>query len=427
MNSIPRTTLLLALAFLLPGASSADTITLVDGRTIDADRAWYEGNEVRYEKGGLTAGVPRRLVAAINQKALPAVTSNPEVIAARERLAAGRPADALPLLQRALARDPRSVPALEALTEAYLRLGDAVKARDAIDRALRVDEKCARCHTLRGDALLAMGDRDGAAAEYRKSLSLHPDPEVERRLGGAAPTAAPTLPPAVRGPHFRIRYEGGLNEPLGVAVLEMLNDAYAEYSKRLGSSPEMPITVELQTGTEFLDDGRMPEWAEGVNDGMIRVPARGLDKPTPHLVRVLRHELAHSFVAERTGGNCPTWLQEGISQWLEGGEPGREDAKLAIAARQKQLVPLVTLEAPFRNLSEFDAAMAYAESLSAVAHILRRRGEVGVVRLLSALADGLPSEEALPVALALSYPEFQKSWEDYLVALPADNAPAGSR
>ena len=36
------------------------------------------------------------------------------------------------------------------------------------------------------------------------------------------------------------------------------------------------------------------------------------------------------------------------------------------------------------------------------------------VRLLAALSDRLPSEEAMPVALALSYPEFQKSWEEYL-------------
>ncbi len=36
------------------------------------------------------------------------------------------------------------------------------------------------------------------------------------------------------------------------------------------------------------------------------------------------------------------------------------------------------------------------------------------MRLLAALGDRLPAEEALPVALALSYPEFQKSWEDYL-------------
>ena len=61
-----------------------------------------------------------------------------------------------------------------------------------------------------------------------------------------------------------------------------------------------------------------------------------------------------------------------------------------------------------------DLALAYSESLSAVAHVLRKRGEAGVVRLLAALSDRLPSEEAMPVALALSYPEFQKSWEEYL-------------
>jgi hypothetical protein len=39
-----------------------------------------------------------------------------------------------------------------------------------------------------------------------------------------------------------------------------------------------------------------------------------------------------------------------------------------------------------------------------------------VVRLLNSLGDGFPPEEALPVALALSYPEFQRSWEAHLAA-----------
>lgn len=404
---------------LVPRAA-ADSITLIDGRTIEVDRAWFEGNEVRYEKAGLLAGMPRRLVKSLQTKTPPSATSDPDVLAARGRMAAGNTAEAVRLLQQVLVRDPASLPALEAIAEAYLKLGQAHKAREALDRALRADERCARCHALRGDALLVIGDRAGAEAEYQRSLLLRQDTEVERKLSGLAPPAAPTLPPPSRAAQFRIRYEGAANETLGNAVLEVLHEAYAEYGKRLGSRPELPVTVELQTGADPVEDGRMPEWAEGLNDGTIRVPARGLDRPTPHLIRILRHELAHSFVADRTGGNCPTWLQEGISQWLEGGDPSREDARLAIAARQKQLVPLLSLEAPFRSLSELDATMAYAESLSAVTHIVRKRGEAGIVRLLSALADGLPSEEALPVSLALSYPELQKGWEDYLKSLPAE-------
>jgi hypothetical protein len=178
-------------------------------------------------------------------------------------------------------------------------------------------------------------------------------------------------------------------------------------------------------GQEAFQEAGTPEWAAGVNDGSIRVPVGGLAGRTlsPRQVAVLRHELAHSFIAARTGGNCPTWLQEGVSQWLEGGDPAREDMGLGPAARQGLLHPLLTLEAPFQTLPAADVPRAYAESLSAVAHILRRRGEAGVVRLLNALGDGHPSEEALPVSLALSYPEFQKSWEEHL----RGPLPAGQR
>jgi hypothetical protein len=48
--------------------------------------------------------------------------------------------------------------------------------------------------------------------------------------------------------------------------------------------------------------------------------------------------------------------------------------------------------------------------------ILVNSGEAGLVRLLSALGDRLPSEEAIPVALALSYPELQQAWIHSLLA-----------
>jgi tetratricopeptide (TPR) repeat protein len=422
-----RAGVLLALAVAATAAARADTIVLVDGREIHADRAWYEGSEVRYEKDGLTAGVPRRLVKSVEQKSPPAETTDPRVLAARRDLTAGDAAAAVKRLEATVAIEPRMLPALETLAEAYLKLGDAHKARDAADRALHVDDRCAHCLSLRGDALVALGDRVGAQDAYQKSLLVRPDSEVEHKLAVAAPTSAPTLPPPSRSAQFRLQYDGSINEPLSMAVLEVLSEAYGEYAKTLGSSPEKPVTVLLQTSADFHEDAGAPGWAEGLNDGTIRVPLRGVEKPSPRLAAVLRHELAHSFITDRTGGNCPTWLQEGIAQWLEGGDPGREDVKVAAVARAKKMHPLVTLEAPFANLSEAEATTAYSESLSAVAHILRKRGEAGVARLLAALADGVDSEEALPVALALSYPEFQKSWEEYLLKLTSGTPTATVR
>ena len=394
---------------LLAGSAAADTITLTNGRVIEADRAWFEGKEVRYEKNGGIYGVPKSLVVRVDSHSSPARSSDPDVVKARERLAAQDPVEATRLLRVALGRDPESLPALQTLAEALLALGDARAARDAAQRAVALDDRNARSRALLGDAYAGMGDRAAAEEQYRRSLLLQRDPGVQRKLEDVAP--APARP--AQGAQFRIRYDGGVNEPLGVAVLDVLSKAYEEYARRLGFRPEDPVVVLLMMET-VIPEGRVPEWAAGLNDGTIRVPLRGLDRLTPRLTSVLRHELAHSFIAARTGGNCPTWLQEGISQWLEGGDPNREDATVAALARDGKLMPLLTLEAPFQTLPPAELAAAYAESLSAIAHILRRSGPDGLVRLLAALGDRLPSEEALPTAIALSYPEFQKSWEDYL-------------
>jgi tetratricopeptide (TPR) repeat protein len=399
----------LAAMLLAAAPAAADTITLTNGRVIEADRAWFEGNEVRYQKNGGIYGVPKTLVVRVDNHSFAAPSADPDVVKARERLAAQDPVEATRLLRVALGRDPESLPALQTLAEALLALGDARAARDAALRAVRLDDREPRSRALLGDAYAGMGDRAGAEEQYRRSLLLRPDPAVQRKLEDVAP--APARP--AQGAQFRIRYDGGVNEPLGVAVLDVLTKAYEEYARRLGFRPEDPVVVLLMMEAG-IPEGRVPEWAAGLNDGTIRVPLRGLDRMTPRLTTVLRHELAHSFIAARTGGNCPTWLQEGISQWLEGGDPNREDAAVAALAREGRLMPLLTLEAPFQTLPPVEMAAAYAESLSAIAHIVRRSGPDGVVRLLAALGDRLPSEEALPTALALSYPEFQKSWEDYL-------------
>jgi tetratricopeptide (TPR) repeat protein len=302
--------------------------------------------------------------------------------------------------------------ALQALAEAQLALGDAPGARESASRAAAIDDHDPRSHVLLGDALAAIGERVAAQDAYRHSLRLRPDREVKRKLAALAAALA-AAPATSSRAQFRLRYDGGINEPMGTAVLEVLAGAYDNYAARLHFRPDDPITVVLEMGNSFQDP-RAPEWAAGFNDGTIHVPLRGMERLSVPLVAVLRHELAHSFIRARTSGNCPTWLQEGIAQWLEGGDPRREDAVVAAAARRGRLLPLLTLEGPFQSLPPDQLGLAYAESLSAVAHIVRTRGEAAIVRLLAGLGDRLPAEEALPVALALSYPEFQKSWEDAL-------------
>jgi hypothetical protein len=427
------------LALLATAPAAADTIVLTNGRVIEADRAWVEGTQVRYEKDGGVYGLPRSLVKDLDQRAAPPPASDPDVKAARAMLAIDA-VEAARLARRAVERDPQSLAGLQTLAEALLSLGDARGARDQAIRALRVDDRNPRSRVLLGDALLALGDDYGALEAYRLGLRLRPDPAVEGkiqelqarllpRVEAASPLVSPrTAPaPATSTAAFRLRYEGGASEVLGASALRVLTQAHAEFAKRLGFSPDQPLDVVFQ-GSKGVQDPRAPAWAAGWSAaGAIQVPVQGLDQPDPTFARILRHELAHSFVTWRTGNNCPTWLQEGIAQWLEGGDPARNDPGLAALARADQLPALASLEGPFHAMPEAEAQVAYASSLSAVAHVLRKRGEAGVVRLVSALGDRLPSEEALPVALALSYPEFQASWAAALTAADKPAAESASR
>ena len=419
--------LLASLLAALPVAAAADKIELTNGHVIEADRAWFEGTQLRYQKDGGTYGIPRTLVSRVRMKS--GAVLDPDLDRARERLTANDAVEATRLLRGIVQRDPRSETALLMLVQAYLALGDPRAAAEIAQRAIAVNPNSARAQELLGDALAAGGDRAGSERAYATSIGIKPNLDVERKLSevGLPPTApAPALPgpdgrpaaPAPRGARFRLRYDGGVNEPLGTSVLAALDSAYVDFAKRLGFRPDDPIDVVLQSEAVFQSGGT-PEWAAGLNDGTIRVPVRGMDRPSEELVAVLRHELAHSFIAARTRGNCPTWLQEGLSQWLEGASPEKADEVLAPMARQKTLPSLLSLEAPFHTMAGPEAALAYAASLSGVSHIVRLRKEAGLLRLLAALSDGLPSEEALPVAMALSYPEFQQSWHEYLRTLRA--------
>ncbi|HXY40767.1 MAG TPA: hypothetical protein VEQ10_13935 [Vicinamibacteria bacterium] len=408
----------LAAGLLMAIRADADSIVLTSGRVITADEAWYEGDELRYRQDGSLFRVPRDAVARVETASGKAPT-DPDVARSRERLASGDPNEALRLARLAVFRDGSSAPALQALAAAQLALGDAPRARRSAEAALAAGAAGAPVRELLGDALAEIGDFAAATESYRAALAQDPDrPRLQAKLDALVATAG-----SASNARLRLQYDGGADEPLGLAVLHVLDGAWEEYRGRLGFSPQQPVTVVLQTAAVFRDTTRAPEWATAWNDGIIRVPVAGLNGLNPELVRVLRHELAHSFVRARAGAGCPTWLQEGIAQWLEGGDPGREDAGLARLARLGRLDRIEALEPPFVGMRQPDALRAYATSLSAVAHVLRRHGEAGLRRIIDALAEGHPAAEALPIAIAMSYGELQRDWERHLAAPAGGSQP----
>ena len=59
--------------------AAADIITLTNGHVIEADRAWYEGTQLRYEKNGGVFGIPRGMVRSLDKAYAPEAAGDPDL------------------------------------------------------------------------------------------------------------------------------------------------------------------------------------------------------------------------------------------------------------------------------------------------------------------------------------------------------------
>jgi hypothetical protein len=135
---------------------------------------------------------------------------------------------------------------------------------------------------------------------------------------------------------------------------------------------------------------------------------------TPLLARVLKHELAHSFIASLTYGRCPGWLNEGVAQLVEPRDLAGEGAALAGLFRAGRAIPLSAMAGSFGGFDAVVAHVAYAESLATVEYIRDRYRMDGVQQMLKQIAGGASGEAALKVLSGEGYSGFEKRVGEYL-------------
>jgi hypothetical protein len=145
-------------------------------------------------------------------------------------------------------------------------------------------------------------------------------------------------------------------------------------------------------------------------DGVIRLRSETLPNES-ELRRVLRHELTHAMIDQRTRGNCPHWLQEGMAQFLDGTDVVSIETWLR--RQTAPLIPLFRIEGPFRDRELASREQAYRESASAVSFLVSKIGRNGLLFLIQRLGEGRPFDRAL-IESGLSYAELQQAWASSL-------------
>ncbi len=235
---------------------------------------------------------------------------------------------------------------------------------------------------------------DQAISEWQRAERLRPDPEVEQALEKAQRDKSEeesyregeTI-------HFDLKYNGNATPDLARGILRALEDDFRDLESQLDYTPPEQISVILYTQQAFADITRAPGWVGALNDGRLRIPVQGLSSVTPDLARVLKHELTHSFVGQKSHGRAPTWLQEGVAQWMEGRRSSNSAGALVNAASQGAMPSLSQMEGSWMGLSGNSAGFAYAWALAVVESIIDAGGVSDISRLLDRVATS-PSTEA---------------------------------
>jgi hypothetical protein len=129
---------------------------------------------------------------------------------------------------------------------------------------------------------------------------------------------------------------------------------------------------------------------------------------------VLKHELTHSFIRQKTRANAPTWVQEGLAQWMEGKRSGASAGVLLQVYEAKQAMPLSDLEGSWLHLPTAVAGYAYGWALANVEYIVQVDGMTDMEHILDRLAGGSTTEAALRQVLHSDYNELMQSTAQYL-------------
>lgn len=216
-----------------------------------------------------------------------------------------------------------------------------------------------------------------------------------------------------RGTRFNVKFEGGENAITGNVIAILLEEAYQVIGTELSYYPDTPISAVLYSKEGFRDVTRSPAWAGALYDGRIKIPTGGITAKTSKLEAVLFHEYTHAVVHRIAKGRAPTWLNEGLAQYLENKREA-DYARILTSVATGGSVRLSHLEGSFMGLDSKSSALAYSVSLSATEYIIREYGIYACKRILEELGSGRTLAQAVNSVLFISYDELQDSWQRYL-------------
>lgn len=190
-----------------------------------------------------------------------------------------------------------------------------------------------------------------------------------------------------------------------------------------GLKADAPIDLYIYANTTDMQDAILyePSWTGGQAFPDQNIVILGISKAELDWGKdAIVHELTHVLVGHLTFsclGDVPTWLNEGLAVYSEGGLDPQSQQQLDEAIRNNTLLTVRSLSGGFSEVAD-KAYLSYSESYSIAKFLIETYGQEKMTALLVGLRDGLTIDEALTQTYGFNVDGLEDAWRKAIGAQP---------
>jgi hypothetical protein len=215
-------------------------------------------------------------------------------------------------------------------------------------------------------------------------------------------------------------------------LLDTMASGVKQLEQMTGVRPQAPIHLYVYGNTTEMQEAMLyePSWTGGVAFPANNITIIGIHPANLEWgKRTIVHELTHLIVGQMTfscGENVPTWLNEGIAVYAEGGLDSWSEARFRQAVAANELLSVRDLTNGFSAHPDL-ADLSYSQSYSLVAYLVERYGSERLLALFERLRGGATVEAGLQSAYGIGLDVLEDGWRGWVGAGPRPQAaPAAS-
>ncbi|GAB4461872.1 MAG: hypothetical protein Kow0070_20090 [Anaerolineales bacterium] len=192
---------------------------------------------------------------------------------------------------------------------------------------------------------------------------------------------------------------------------------------KAGLTAETPIDIYIYASTNDLRDAILyePSWTGGQAFPDHDIVILGISESELDWGRnAIVHEITHVLVGHLTFsclGGVPTWLNEGLAVYSEGGLDSASQRQLDDAIKNDTLLSVRSLSAGFSEVPS-KAYLSYSQSYSIVKFLIETYGQAKMTALLTSLRDGAVIDDALREVYGFDVEGLEDAWRAAIQARP---------